>query len=599
MLTPAAFEAYCASLHLSARARVKVDEIRSSEPARRVQGRAGNVCARYPSQKMGHIVQAESHTVELAGIRCAYEFDDDVLEYWDQPCRIKLTYEAKNGEATAFYYTPDFFILRRHALGFEEWKPMSAFAPLAERMPNRYVRSVPTQAPQKSHASPGDDASKGCPWHCPPGEAVAAEFGFYFRLRAPEEFSPNYRRNISFLEGYLSHKFDVPDETHANTSTNVSATVSAHTTAARAIVEHVHERPGITLTELLNVFSADVIYACVAMKRVYINLDATPLAESDHVRLFRDIETAVAFGWVSGRRGSDTDADVRCSQNEATTMTPNAIMAGTLVEWDSRVWRVVNAGAVRVTLISDEDGDGNGNGNGSLDSRLNSGPDGRLIELPWDHIQRLMRCGSLHVPNRPTVTVTTVTNPNPFALEQIRSASPEALRRAAERTRWVEVILTDQARPGAGSSTAHKAQHSGADQIPKSNVGMAVSERTLRAYRRRYLDAQAMCGSGFVGLIDRHGHKGNRMPKLPVKTEELLNSFIVQSYETLKQKSMRQVFGEYLLACDQQHIEPASYVTFTQRVKQRPLAEGDAQAARPSGGICPYAGLACLLAIGG
>src|SRR5260221_11392176 len=86
----------CERLGLSAEARVVVESIRSSPPARRVRSAAGNVSARYPSRKMGVTIQAESHRVELAALY-EYEHDPQTLEFYDQPPSIRLVYEAKNG----------------------------------------------------------------------------------------------------------------------------------------------------------------------------------------------------------------------------------------------------------------------------------------------------------------------------------------------------------------------------------------------------------------------------------------------------------------------------------------------------------------------
>ena len=68
MLSRAACQQHMHHLGLSAEARHLVATIRTSPPSRNVAGRAGNVCVRYPSRKMGHTIQAESHHVELAAI---------------------------------------------------------------------------------------------------------------------------------------------------------------------------------------------------------------------------------------------------------------------------------------------------------------------------------------------------------------------------------------------------------------------------------------------------------------------------------------------------------------------------------------------------
>lgn len=84
---------------------------------------SGNVPVRYPSRKMGVIIQAESRTVEFAGVYLM-EHDPAVLEFWDQPPPITLHYQVqqKNGRTRTIgvLHTPDYFVIREHALGWEE-----------------------------------------------------------------------------------------------------------------------------------------------------------------------------------------------------------------------------------------------------------------------------------------------------------------------------------------------------------------------------------------------------------------------------------------------------------------------------------------------
>jgi len=71
-------------LGLSEYGRTLIDSIRSSEPVRRVGGGASSIAGRYPSRKMGRVIQFESHRVELAFV-LEFEHDAGVLEYYDQP----------------------------------------------------------------------------------------------------------------------------------------------------------------------------------------------------------------------------------------------------------------------------------------------------------------------------------------------------------------------------------------------------------------------------------------------------------------------------------------------------------------------------------
>jgi putative transposase len=171
----------CDRLELSDEARAVIKNVRASEPTRRVQGRAGNVPVRYASKKMHRTIQAESHRNELAGVH-EKEHDKNTLEYYDQPPPIKLEYHAKSGRKVAVLYTPDYFIIRKDSVGWEEWKMEEKLMRLSEERPNRFVR--------------GEDGR----WHCPPAEKYAEQFGFFFHIRTSAAIEWVYERNMLFLE---------------------------------------------------------------------------------------------------------------------------------------------------------------------------------------------------------------------------------------------------------------------------------------------------------------------------------------------------------------------------------------------------------------
>jgi putative transposase len=91
MLNEQDFAIWANRLKLSGPAQSHVEQIRCSDPARRVGGGRSNVAGRYPSRKMGNTIQFESHRVELPAI-FDLEYDDESLEYYDQPPSIKLDY---------------------------------------------------------------------------------------------------------------------------------------------------------------------------------------------------------------------------------------------------------------------------------------------------------------------------------------------------------------------------------------------------------------------------------------------------------------------------------------------------------------------------
>ncbi len=192
MLTPSEFQQWRKALHLPAETVDLIARIRFSPPARRVQGRAGNVCGTYPSRKMGMTIQFESHTVELGAIYLM-EHDSEVLEYFDQPPSFKLSYQSRSGRKTTHFHTPDFFVIRHDQAGWEEWKTEEQLHKLADKQPFRYQ-------------------SRDGVFHCPPGEEYASAFGLSYRVRSSAELPRTFIDNLDFLADYLIVVPRLPEE---------------------------------------------------------------------------------------------------------------------------------------------------------------------------------------------------------------------------------------------------------------------------------------------------------------------------------------------------------------------------------------------------
>lgn len=68
------------------------------------------------------------------------EHDAHLLEYFDQPPSIKLLYDSANSRGMGVLHTPDFFVIRDDAVGWEEWKTEEDLNRLAVHNQNRYQR---------------------------------------------------------------------------------------------------------------------------------------------------------------------------------------------------------------------------------------------------------------------------------------------------------------------------------------------------------------------------------------------------------------------------------------------------------------------------
>ena len=139
VLSEEKFEKWCDRLELQEQTREIVVKVRTSEPVRKVKGTARNVHG-HASKKMGRTIQFESHTLELPALTSFYEYDDDVLEYWDQPYQFTLKCSLNGKRSNTISYVPDFLVLKTNSISFEEWKPEKTLIKRAEKYSYRYVK---------------------------------------------------------------------------------------------------------------------------------------------------------------------------------------------------------------------------------------------------------------------------------------------------------------------------------------------------------------------------------------------------------------------------------------------------------------------------
>ncbi len=245
-------------------ARTLLTDIRRSPPVRRVAGGRGNIHGRYPSRKMRRTIQFESHT-ELGAIYIM-EHDPSVLEYWDQPTKLKLHYLGPSGRRVTNWHPPDFLVLRQEGASFEEWKREEELVRLVKEHSDRYQRNP-----------------SGGYWSAP-GEAAAEALGLLYRVRSSRELSAVFIQNLMFLEDYWVTPL-VVDEFHRH-----------------LLQERVAAQPGVRLAEILEAkgeITADMVYALIASEALYVDLTAFPLGEHQEVRLFADAASAAALPRIS------------------------------------------------------------------------------------------------------------------------------------------------------------------------------------------------------------------------------------------------------------------------------------------------------------
>lgn len=239
----------------------KIACIRKSQPSRKVRSSGKNVSGFYPSKKMGVTIQFESRTLELAAIY-EKEFDSNVVEYYDQPETFLIRYQNK-GRNTGHYYTPDFFVIEKEWIGYEEWKTEKELSNLVLKYPGRYSL---------------DDSGI---FRCPPAEEYAKACGLSFRIRTSSEIDWTLQRNIRFLEDYLIYD-----------------KIAVSSIKKDIITKLIDEKPGISLERLLNMkldFGADDIYHLLAQNEIYADIKDSLITDFDKFSIFLNKETSYAF----------------------------------------------------------------------------------------------------------------------------------------------------------------------------------------------------------------------------------------------------------------------------------------------------------------
>lgn len=322
--------AWCKGLALDKTSCEIVIAVRSRGPTRRVGGGRSNVSGRYPSRKMGVTIQFESHRVELPFIY-ELEHDPSVLEYYDQPPSIPLVYDASNGRRLSVLHTPDFFVIRKEAAGWEECKTDQDLGKLAAKSPNRYEQDTDGQ------------------WRCAPGEFHASPFGLYYRVRSAGSINWTLQQNLQFLDDYL--RFDL---------------TSIGQRSRESVIAETAREPGLRLSELIQrttaVASRDDIHFMIAAGEIFADLRAAVISRPAEVSVFANAEVAAAYQRITG------------SPNAGKPGQAINIVPGESVSWDGNIWLIVNVGDQIISLL---------------------GENGVLTELPRETFDRLLLGGRL------------------------------------------------------------------------------------------------------------------------------------------------------------------------------------------------------------
>lgn len=229
---------------------------RTLAPVREVKSRGGNVITLMASRKMGCEIRTESRHIEFAAA-VDHEFDNQVIEYYAQPCELKLELvDSATGEIRNIHHFPDFLVIREDGFTLEEWKSAPKLARLAERYPYRYIKDLDGQ------------------WSSPQIERQLADLGIRYRIYSDEAIPRRRVENLLHLADYFHPGAEPCPESDLK---RLAAVLAQH--GACYLAELMAEPYG---------FSADVLLKAVADHQVVADLDREKLMEPRRCRLYRD-----------------------------------------------------------------------------------------------------------------------------------------------------------------------------------------------------------------------------------------------------------------------------------------------------------------------
>ncbi len=244
---------------------------RTEAPVRDVKSRGGNVITFITSSKMGREIRTESRHIECAAA-VDHEFSPQVLEYYAQPCQLRLELtDPATGEIRDIRHFPDFLVIRESGFTLEEWKSEQKLIRLAEKYPYRYVK--------------GGDGH----WYSPQIEKQLAVLGIRYRIFSENAMPRRRVENLLHLADYL-----------------LPATEPCPESELARLNSILKEHGAVYIAELLAeplCFSADALYKAIVDKQVVVDLDRDDLTNPMRCRLYRDT-TLRDFMAADGQVGS-------------------------------------------------------------------------------------------------------------------------------------------------------------------------------------------------------------------------------------------------------------------------------------------------------
>jgi transposase InsO family protein len=275
------------------------------------------------------------------------------------------------------------------------------------------------------------------------------------------------------------------------------------------IIDQVAKEPGIKLEKLLRLFKPSDIYRLIALGTIYVDLYVEPLPEPERVHVFVDQTFARAYASIS--RGI----------TNAVAPAYFDIEVGNMVMWGGKSYVINNDGVDEVKLMNRQN---------------------KEAALPRKDFEQKIVNGEIT-----GIKTASVDSCKSDALKVLEGASKNGL---ADANRIYEEI-----KPFLNGKSAKE----------------ALNPRTIRDYISRYNTAEFMLGCGYLGLITHKEKRGNRTPRLPLRSRELAEQVIDEFFEASKAPPRISAHGRLEDKCKTEKIPAPSYGMFCRMIRNRSL----------------------------
>ncbi|GGA77265.1 TnsA endonuclease N-terminal domain-containing protein [Ornithinibacillus halotolerans] len=294
--------------------------------------------------------------------------------------------------------------------------------------------------------------------------------------------------------------------------------LSVEDNVIRGILKVAALNPGITLNNFLELednFKADDIYSLLILGELYIDTNNEVIPDYS-ARLYINKEYKEAYKNMVSSSASEGPENTISFK----------LQSGEKLLWDDVEWEIINVGLNNVYLKS-------------ADS---------TTEIPITTLEYFIKEGKIKGLSK----IDTIQNEE---IELLNSASLKDLEDANKKYNIILPYINKTVNLG--------------------NNKEVVTDRTIYNWIKSYRDAEKKFGNGYVGLLSKENKKGNKTQRLDRDLQTLMEKFIQDNYENLKQSTMRSVYLKFEQECYKNHLNPPCYFTFTKNVHKTPRHEQD------------------------